>query len=100
MAALHAEGRGRNAIAAELGLGNSTVARITKALVLDFSRAQDAVAVHARLTRLAEMHTRLAEKIAAIAGGQLDRARKPNLVYSFGGEENTFNEETLDQLAA
>ena len=45
--ALHAKGMGRNAIAAELGLGNSTVTRIAKALGLDFSRAQTAVAVGA-----------------------------------------------------
>lgn len=100
VAALHAEGKGRNAIAAELGLGNSTVTRIAKALGLDFSRAQTAVAVQARSTSLADMRTRLAEKMAAIADEQLDRARQPYLVYSFGGAENTYNEETLDQPPA
>jgi hypothetical protein len=100
VAALHAEGKGRNAIAAELGLGNSTVTRIAKALGLDFSRAQTAVAVQARSTNLADMRTRLAEKMASIADEQLDRARKPYLVYSFGGAENTYNEEILTEPPA
>jgi hypothetical protein len=100
VAALHAQGMGRNAIAAELGLGTSTVTRIAKALGLDFSRAQTAVAVQARAVSLADMRTRLAEKMADIADEQLDRARKPYRVYAFGGAENIFNEELLDEPPA
>lgn len=100
VAALHAEGKGRNAIAAELGLGNSTVTRIAKALGLDFSRAQTAVAVQARSTSLADMRTRLAERMAAIADEQLDRAGQPYVVYSFGGQFNEYAEHTLEQPPA
>jgi hypothetical protein len=100
VAALHAEGKGRNAIAAELGLGNSTVTRIAKALGLDFSRAQTAVAVQARSTNLADMRLRLAQKMADVADEQLDRAGRPYRVYAFGGAENVFNEEILEEPPA
>lgn len=97
VAALHAQGMGRNAIAAELGLGNSTVTRIAKALGLDFSRAQTAVAVHARSIDLAAGRQRLAEKMLGRAEKMLDELDGPYLVYAFGGKENVYSEHELER---
>lgn len=97
VAELHAAGKGRNAIAIELGISNSTVTRIAKALGLDFSRAQTAVAVKARSVDLASMRLRLAEKMTLAAEELLDSRDKPYLVYAFGGKENDYNEHTLDR---
>jgi len=97
VAALHGQGMGRNAIAAELGLGNSTVTRIAKALGLDFSRAATAVAVQARSIDLAAGRQRLAEKMLGRAEKMLDDLDGPYLVYAFGGRDNTYSEELLDK---
>lgn len=97
VAALHAQGMGRNAIAAELGVGNSTVTRIAKALGLDFSRAQTAVAVQARSVDLAAGRQRLAEKMLGRAERMLDDLDGPYLVYAFGGKDNVYEEHELEK---
>lgn len=83
---------GRKALAAELGLGNSTVTRIAKALGLDFSRAKTAVAIQARSIDLAAGRHRLAEKMLGRAEQMLDDLDGPYLVYAFGGKENVDSE--------
>lgn len=91
VAALHAEGKGRNAIAAELGLGNSTVTRIAKALGLDFSRAQTAVAVAARVRTLKERRAEIVSRLYTRAEANLDRLEADTfrtLVRGEGGAEH------------
>lgn len=97
VAELHAAGMGRNAIASELGLGTSTITRIAKALGLDFSRAQTAVAVQARSIDLAAGRQRLVEKMLGRAEKMLDDLDGPYLVYAFGGRDNTYSEELLEK---
>lgn len=91
VAALHAEGKGRNAIAAELRLGNSTVTRIAKALGLDFSRAQTAVAVAARVRTLKERRAEIVSRLYSRAEANLDRLEAGSfktLVRGEGGAEH------------
>ena len=93
---LHAEGLGRNAIAAELGRPTGTVTNIARQLGLDFDRTATEAAVKARKIDLAEKRGLLREKFLNRADELLNRAAEPYLVHNFGGKDNTYAEHQLD----
>lgn len=94
--ALHAEGKGCNAIARELGVAASTISAWAKGAGLTFDRSQTETAVRARTIDLADARTLLAQKMVVAASDLLDTLDGPYLVYNFGGKDNTYQEHLLD----
>lgn len=94
---LHAEGLGRNAISREMGITNSCVSRTAAYLGLTFDRSKIEAATRARLADLAERRSLLAEALQSDAEKLRQQMWEPTLVYAFGGKENSFNSELLDE---
>lgn len=99
VAALHAEGKGRNAISRETGIHNRRVSAIAAELGLSFVRggARTAAATEARkadaATRRSEIEAAALDAAQRLLGQMFDRA----LVYNFGGKENTYESTTLEE---
>lgn len=98
--ALHAEGLGRNAIAREMGIAQAVVSRTAKHLGLTFDRSQIQAATAARLADLAERRSILAEKLTGDAEKLRAQMWEPTTVFAFGGKDNTFASEVLDEAPA
>ncbi|MFB7707893.1 hypothetical protein [Streptomyces sp. NPDC056105] len=97
---LHAQGLGRNAISREMGITNSVVSRTAAHLGLDFDRSRIQAATAARLADLAERRSLLAEDLMTDAERLRAQMWQPTLVYAFGGKDNTFESELLDEAPA
>ncbi|MFJ6316078.1 hypothetical protein ACIQJW_08355 [Streptomyces californicus] len=94
---LHAEGKGRNVIAREMGIATGCVSRTAEHLGLTFDRTAIQAATVARVADLAERRSLLAEKLTDIAEESLQKIHEPTTVYAFGGKENNFNSETFTE---
>ncbi|WP_432008723.1 hypothetical protein [Streptomyces bacillaris] len=97
---LHAEGKGRNVIAREMGIATGCVSRTAEHLGLTFDRTAIQAATAARLADLAERRSVLAVKFQDVAEDSLERIYKPTTVYAFGGSMNTYAEHTFDEAPA
>ncbi|MFD8771441.1 hypothetical protein [Streptomyces sp. NPDC059916] len=97
---LHAQGLGRNAISREMGITNSVVSRTAAHLGLEFDRTRIQAATAARLADLAERRSLLAEDLMTDAERLRAQMWQPTLVYAFGGKDNTFASELLDEAPA
>ncbi|MFD6656909.1 hypothetical protein ACFWEB_17415 [Streptomyces parvus] len=97
---LHAEGKGRNVIAREMGIATGVVSRTAEHLGLAFDRTAIQAATAARLADLAERRSVLAEKFQDVAEDSLERIYKPTTVYAFGGSTNTYAEHTFSEAPA
>lgn len=99
VAALHAQGHGRNAISRETGIHNRRVSAIAAELGLSFVRggARTAAATEARkadaATRRSEIEAAALDAAQRLLGQMFSRA----LVYNFGGKENTYESTTLEE---
>jgi len=93
---LHARGLSTRAIAAELGVHQSTVSKWAKQEGLTFDRAQVAKAVAARQVDLAAKRQELAGRMLLAVEAMFDKLDEPYLVYSFGGRDNTYSEHLLE----
>jgi len=96
VAAAHARGLGRNAIAREVGVPAATVSSICKAAGLSFDREQTALALRARQIDLAAERQAVKSMLMVRARDALEAMDAPALVYSFGGRDNTYSERLLD----
>lgn len=92
VARLHAAGRGRNEIAAELGLGRGTVSKIAAALGLRFDRAADVATANAvRATQLAARRLDMAEDLQDAAERLRDQIFRPHTYFDWGGKDHDFS---------
>ncbi|MDX3183498.1 hypothetical protein PV334_19830 [Streptomyces sp. ME02-7008A-1] len=97
---LHAEGKGRNVIAREMGIATGCVSRTAEHLGLTFDRSAIQAATAARIADLAERRSVLAIQFTDVAEDSLDRIYRPTTVYAFGGKDNTYEEHTFDEAPA
>ncbi|WP_202461425.1 hypothetical protein [Streptomyces sp. SID8374] len=98
--ALHAEGKGRNVIAREMGIAAACISRTAEYLGLTFDRSRIRAATAARVADLAERRSLLAVKFTDVAEDSLDRIYQPTTVYAFGGSTNTYEEHTFGEAPA
>lgn len=96
VAALHAEGLGRNEIARRIGVSGATVTNIARDLELSFDRSATALAVRARQIDLADERQSIKAMLLVRGREALEAMDAPALVYSFGGRDNTYSERLLD----
>ena len=89
-------GKGRNEIAAELGISVGSVTNIAAAIGVSFDRSMTAQAVAARSMDCKLLRTELGLKLLRKANQLIDDMDKPFLAFSFGGRDNTYNEHQLD----
>lgn len=93
---LVAAGKGRNEIAAELGISLGSVTAIAQAIGVSFDRSMTAQAVAARSVDCKLLRTELGLKLLRKANQLIDDMARPFLAFSFGGRDNTYNEHQLD----
>ncbi|MEU0160215.1 hypothetical protein ABZ154_15575 [Streptomyces sp. NPDC006261] len=94
---LHAEGKGRNVIAREMGIATGCVSRTAAHLGLTFDRTAIQAATAARLADLAERRSILAEELTSDAERLRTKLWEPTFVYAFGGAQNIFTKEPVDE---
>lgn len=93
---LVAEGRSRNEIAKELGLGTGTVSKIAKAVGASFDRGYMVVAAQmAAQMSYRERRTMLAGRLLDKTNDLLNDMDKPFLAFAFGGKDNVYSEHRL-----
>ncbi|MFF3092282.1 helix-turn-helix domain-containing protein [Streptomyces cyaneofuscatus] len=99
---LHAEGKGRNAIAKELGRSGRTISEEAGKLGISFAAraGQVAAATEVRQADLADRRARLAEKLQDDAERMRAQLWEETTVWSFGGKENTYNEKVFPEAPA
>lgn len=95
--ALHADGLSRNAIARELGRGESTVSRIAAEAGLRFDRHVVAEAVEAKKIDGAARRAQLQLDALDAAAKLFSQMFAPTKVYNFGGKDNDYNERAVDE---
>lgn len=94
---LHTQGLGRNAISREMGICNAVVSRTAEHLELTFDRSRIEAATAARLADLAERRSILAEQLTSDAERLRKKLWEPTFVYAFGGAQNVFTKEPVDE---
>ena len=99
VAELHAQGKSRNAIAAELGRSGRTISKICAEHdpPLTFERTRTAAATAAKVADGRARRTQLQLDALESAGRLMSQMFAPAKVYSFGGKENDYNEVTHDE---
>lgn len=97
VAALHADGLSRNAIARELGRGASTVSRICDQLGLRFDRHLTVEATTAKIADAAQRRAVLQEQTLAGAERLMSQMFERARVFNFGGKENDYAERWHDE---
>lgn len=97
---LHAQGLCRNQIARELGRSGRTISIISAKLGLSYNRAATEEATRARMADLAERRAILAEELHTDAERLSARMWEPAKVFAFGGKDNTYAEEHVDEPPA
>jgi IS30 family transposase len=90
VAELHAAGRSRNDIAAELGRSGSTISKIAGRLGLTFNRARVAAATDAKVVDAKAKRAQLMNDLLDDAQRLRQQLWSPTTVYSFGGKDNTY----------
>ncbi|MFI5739182.1 hypothetical protein ACIA9I_12505 [Streptomyces anulatus] len=94
---LHTQGLGRNAISREMGICFAVVSRTAEHLELTFDRSRIEAATAARLADLAERRSILAEQLTSDAERLRKKLWEPTFVYAFGGAQNIYNSEPVDE---
>lgn len=94
---LHTQGLGRNAISREMGVTASVVSRTAEHLGVTFDRSRIEAATAARLADLAERRSILAEQLTSDAERLRKKLWEPTFVYAFGGAQNIYNSEPVDE---
>ncbi|MFC8432240.1 helix-turn-helix domain-containing protein [Streptomyces sp. NPDC057253] len=89
---LHAEGKGRNEIATELGRSGRTISEIAKGLGLSFSRAAEVrQATEVRQADLADRRAALAQRLQDVAERELEKVNAPHTYWDWGGKDHDFD---------
>ncbi|MEV6105714.1 hypothetical protein AB0M28_13500 [Streptomyces sp. NPDC051940] len=97
---LHAQGLSRNEIARQLERSGRTVSIISAKLGLTYDRSATEEATRARMADLAERRAILAEELHTDAERLSARMWQPAKVFAFGGKDNTYAEEYIDEPPA
>ncbi|NEC45750.1 helix-turn-helix domain-containing protein [Streptomyces sp. SID8016] len=99
---LHAKGKGRNAIAKELGRSGRTISEEAGKLGISFAAraGQVAAATEVRQADLADRRARLAEQLQDDAERMRAQLWVPTTVWSFGGKENTYEDHVFPEAPA
>ncbi|MGX1909012.1 hypothetical protein ACWIID_09135 [Streptomyces phaeochromogenes] len=97
---LHALRMGRNEIAREIGRAQRTVSVIAQELGLVFDTTMTEDATRARIAQLAEKRAILADALVDDALRLTEQVWAPSIIYNFGGKENTYNFEAVDEPPA
>jgi transposase-like protein len=93
-------GKKRNEIARIHGVGAGTVTRIAQLEGLSFDRSETENATRAVQLDNKARRTALAARLLNKAAELLDLMDEPYLVHSFGGRDNSYNEQLLDRAPA
>ncbi|MBK3563212.1 MULTISPECIES: helix-turn-helix domain-containing protein [unclassified Streptomyces] len=89
---LHAAGKGRNEIAAELGRSGRTISEIAKGLGLSFARAAEVrQATEIRQADLADRRARFAVELQDLAEREIKKINQPYEYWDWGGKEHDFD---------
>ncbi|MFF5984410.1 helix-turn-helix domain-containing protein [Streptomyces olindensis] len=95
---LHAEGKGRNEIAAELGRSGRTISEIAKSLGISFARAAEVrQATEIRQADLAARRAAFAIKLHDIAEREAAKINEPHTYWDWGGKEHDFDTHTAPE---
>lgn len=94
---LHATGKSLNAIAREMGRGASTTSAHAHTLGLSWDRSQTVNAVIARQADAASLRATLELQLLEDAARLRKQLFKSAKVYNFGGKDNTFAEQKINQ---
>ncbi|WEH40786.1 helix-turn-helix domain-containing protein [Streptomyces sp. AM 2-1-1] len=99
---LHAEGKGRNVIAKELGRSGRTISEEAGKLGLSFAAraGQVAAATEVRQADLADRRAQLAELLQDDAERMRAQMWQPTTVWSFGGKDNTYEDHVFPEAPA
>ncbi|MFJ8146033.1 helix-turn-helix domain-containing protein [Streptomyces sp. NPDC096048] len=97
---LHGEGKGRNEIARLIGRAQRTVSLICaeEGLVFDVTMTEDAT--RARVAQLAALRTETAMDLHLDAMRLTQQMWEPGKIFNFGGKDNTYREEPVDEPPA
>lgn len=97
VAALHAQGFSRNAIAERTGLSPASVSKLAHGAGLEFDRTRVAAATAAKTVdnraRRAELETGLLDDAARLRA----QLFAPMTAFAFGGKDNDYNEHEIPQ---
>ncbi|MEU0199144.1 MULTISPECIES: helix-turn-helix domain-containing protein [unclassified Streptomyces] len=89
---LHAEGKGRNAIARELKRSGRTISAIADELGISFDRAAEVrVATEVRQADLEARRTAFAVRLQDIAEREADKINQPHTYFDWGGKDHDFD---------
>ncbi|MFG3174925.1 helix-turn-helix domain-containing protein [[Kitasatospora] papulosa] len=90
---LHGEGKGRNAIAKELGRSGRTISEEAGKLGISFAAraGQVAAATEVRQADLADRRTAFATKLQDIAEREAAKMSQPLLYWDWGGKDHDFD---------
>ena len=97
---LHAQGLGRNEIARTIGRAQRTVSVIAQELGLVFDCTWTEEATRHRMAQLAARRVDLAEDLQADAERLTQQLWEPATIYNFGGKDNDYNSEQVDEPPA
>jgi hypothetical protein len=88
---LHAAGRGRNEIAAELDRSTGIVTKIARELGLSFDRSATMAATAAKAADARGRRARLMHELLDDAEKLRSQLFAPTVIHNFGGKDNTYN---------
>lgn len=96
---LHAAGKGRNEIAAELGRPTGTITKIARSFdpPLTFDRTNTAAATQARQADLAARRVAFASVLQDVAEREVAKMTRPHLYFDWGGKEHDFDTYTASE---
>ncbi|WP_129307983.1 helix-turn-helix domain-containing protein [Streptomyces sp. L2] len=97
VAALHAQGLGRNEIARRINRAQRTVSVIAAELGLAFDVTMTEEATRHRVAQLAALRADTAMDLHLDALKLTQSMWEPATIFNFGGKENTFNSEPVDE---
>ncbi|HEY9372416.1 helix-turn-helix domain-containing protein [Streptomyces sp.] len=97
---LHAEGHGRNEIARLTGRAQRTVSVIAAELGLTFDTTMTEDATRARIAQLAALRAETALDLHIDAMKLTQQMWEPTVVYNFGGRDNIYAEQAVDEPPA
>lgn len=97
VAELHAQGLSRNAIARDLGRSYDLVNKLCQEAGLTFDRSQTAEATRVRQLDLKARRAVHAERLQEITERLTEQVFAPTKIFNFGGKDNTYREEHVDQ---
>ncbi|MFI9339979.1 helix-turn-helix domain-containing protein [Streptomyces sp. NPDC052773] len=97
---LHSEGYGRNEISRRIGRSLRTISVHAAKMGLTFDRTMTEEATRARKADLEERRVILAEALQGDAEQLTERLWQRYRVFNFGGKDNTYESEVLDEPPA